>query len=167
MGNSFGAQRSIDKARQAEMEKLGLTPDMLEAAREIGVTLENSMQGLQASQDSLRTLQNLARSLEESDNTLYQKAQKSLQNDDEEEARKYLLERTGVQEKLVKTLKSCAEERVRLDQMESNVQALQDRAQEIERLLSRSVGAKALQDSSLRLQQEDPLLQKFRDAGIE
>ena len=149
------------------MEKLGLGAERLEAEKEIGVTLENSMQGLQAAQDSLRTLQKLARNLEESDNTLYSNAKKLLQGGDENGARILLLERTKVQEKLVKTLKSCSEERKRIQQMESNVEALKDRAQEMERLLSRSVGAKALQDSSLRLQQEDPLLQKFRDAGIE
>ena len=157
----------MDQARQKEMQKMGLTPEMLEAAKEIGVTLENSIQGLQACQDSLRTLQNLALNLEKKDEQLYKKAQECLMGGDENRAREYLLERNSVQAKVVSTLRSAAAERNRLEQMESNVEALKERAQEMERLMSRSVGAKSLQDSSFRLQQEDPLLQKFRDAGIE
>jgi len=53
--------------------------------------------------------------------------------------------------------------------MRSNVDALEQRAMEIESLLARTIGAKALKDSSSQfsLSQEDPLLQKFRDMGIE
>ena len=69
-----------------------------------------------------------------------------------------------------KALVACADERKRLDQMESNVLALEERAMEVERILKRSVGATALQGSSMdkfALESEDPLLQKFKDMGID
>ena len=74
-----------------------------------------------------------------------------------------------VQEKLKKVLLTCADEQKRLSKMRSNVDALEQRAMEIESLLARTIGAKALNDSSSQfsLSQEDPLLQKFRDMGIE
>ena len=53
--------------------------------------------------------------------------------------------------------------------MESNVESIKRRALEVESLLQRTVGAKARQDSftDLSLSVEDPLLQKFRDLGID
>jgi hypothetical protein len=54
--------------------------------------------------------------------------------------------------------------------MERNVQILEERAMEVESLLRRSVGAKTMQDvmgDQFALEDEDPLLKKFRDAGIE
>ena len=55
--------------------------------------------------------------------------------------------------------------------MESNVAALERRAMEVEALLRRTMGAKTLVDTSganaLSLSTDDPLLQKFRDLGID
>ena len=78
-------------------------------------------------------------------------------------------------------LMNCVEEKGRLNKMEENVRALEERAIEFESLLKRNVGAKAFMDSSssadvdvdddidfgFSLKKEDPLLQKFRDAGID
>mmetsp|Transcript_10106 Transcript_10106/g.12956 ORF Transcript_10106/g.12956 Transcript_10106/m.12956 type:complete len:82 (+) Transcript_10106:212-457(+) len=80
-----------------------------------------------------------------------------------------LLERESVKEKLLKVLKSLAEEKKRLAMMESNVEALETRGLELESLLRRSVGAASLQNSAdmgLSLEPEDPLLKKFRDLGM-
>ena len=46
---------------QEELDRLGISQDMLDAAQEIGVALERSAEGLQASQDSLDTQQRLAK----------------------------------------------------------------------------------------------------------
>jgi phage shock protein A len=100
---------------------------------------------------------------------LYEKAKEAMVSGNEDHARKLLLERTSVQEKLKKTLKLCAEEKKRLEQMQGNILALEERGREIERLLSRAVGAKAVQNTNnigLSLSMGDPLLQKFRDAGL-
>jgi hypothetical protein len=62
--------------------------------------------------------------------------------------------------------------------MERNVAALERRAMEVEALLKRTIGAKSQVDSSsvlsgraddarFALSSEDPLLQKFRDMGID
>ena len=80
-------------------------------------------------------------------------------------------------------LMNCVEEKGRLNKMEENVRALEERVIEFESLLKRNVGAKAFMDSSssadvdvdvdddidfgFSLKKEDPLLQKFRDAGID
>ena len=54
--------------------------------------------------------------------------------------------------------------------MEQNVKTIEARAKEVEALLTRTVAAKTTQDLApmdFSLSQEDPLLKKFRDAGID
>jgi hypothetical protein len=70
----------------------------------------------------------------------------------------------------------CAEEKKRLEKMEQNVKAIERRAMEVDSLLRRTVGAKAIQETaatdsmvgiSFSLTAEAPLTQKFRDLGID
>jgi len=152
------------------MERLGVSTDMLEAANDIGLTLQESMEGLKAAQDSLTTQQTFAKRLDREVTELYEKAKAALGESREEEARELLFKRTRMQDKLKQALKFCAEERKRLDRMKENIEKLEQRAMEIDSLLRRSVGAKAVQKSEeygLSLSNEDPLLQKFRDLGID
>jgi phage shock protein A len=151
------------------MARLGVTQDMLDAAEEVGVALQQSMEGREATQNSLQTHQSLARSLDRDAEELYTKAKEKLTSGDEETARTFLLKRTDVQDKLKKILKLCAEEKRRVETMEQNVQTIQQRALEVEALLNRTVSAKARQESftDFSLEREDPLLKKFRDMGID
>lgn len=169
IGANIGSKNAFSKARKEEMERLGISQDMLDAAQEIGVALQQSTEGLEATRNSLQTQQSLARSFDRESEELYTKAKAMLTSGDEEGARSILLKRTNVQEKLKKVLVLCGEEKRRLEQMESNVDALKQRALEIESLLNRTVGAKARQDSFMdfSLESQDPLLQKFKDMGID
>ena len=152
------------------MERLGITQEMLDAAEQVGIALEQATEGIRATTASLETQRSFARRLERDANDLYEKAKTAMASGKEDEARKFLLERTKDQEKLVQVLKLCVEEKDRLEKMESNLAAIEKRALEIESLLQRSVGAKARQSTAfddLALSKEDPLLQKFRDLGID
>lgn len=143
---------------------------MLDMAKDIGFSLESSMEGIQAIQTSLETQRRLAKLLDQEVNTLYDRAKVALDKSDDDLARKILMERTTVQEKLKKVLIACAEEKRRLEKMQENVAQLERRALEIDALLRRSGSAKMLQNSSefgLSLRNEDPLLQKFKDIGID
>lgn len=169
MGASFGAASQLDKARREEMKRKGLNPEMLDQATEVGVALEQAVEGLRATQESFDTSQRLAKSLDRQDKSIYERAKSAIASGDETGARTLLLERESVKEKLLKVLKSMAEDRKRLAIMENNVEALETRGLEIESLLRRSMGAAALQDSSdmgFSLEAEDPLLKKFRDLGM-
>mmetsp|Transcript_3519 Transcript_3519/g.8968 ORF Transcript_3519/g.8968 Transcript_3519/m.8968 type:complete len:305 (-) Transcript_3519:116-1030(-) len=169
IGASFGAASQLDKARKDEMKRKGISPDMLNQATEVGVALNQSIEGLRATQDSVETYQKLAKTLDRQEKSLYDRAKSAIESGDEEGARQLLLERGSVKEKLLKVLRSVAEERKRLAVMERNVDAIETRALEIESLLRRSVGAASLQDSAgigLSLEPEDPLLKKFRDLGM-
>jgi len=169
LGANVGARNAVDRARKDEMERLGITQEMLDAAEECGLALEQSMEGLKATQASLDTNQALARRLDRDTNELYKKAKEAMAANDEEIARKYLLQRTNDQEKLKKILMLCADDKKRLEQMKENVAAIEKRALEVEALLQRTVGAKARQDSTIDLSVpvEDPLMAKFRDLGID
>lgn len=154
----------------AEMERMGVTEDMLRMAQEVGLDLERGIDGLKAARNSLETQQSFARRLSSNEEGLYEKAKSALDQGNEEEAKKYLFERQKLQQKLKKVLLACVEDKKRLETMERNVMLLEERAMEVEALLRRSVGAKTMQDtlgSDFSLSDEDPLLKKFRDAGIE
>jgi len=174
IGANLGRSSSIDKARKEEMERMGITPEMLEAAEEVGLALQQSVSGLEATKESLSTQQSLARRIDQEATELYEKAKEAMSSGEEEKARTLLLRRTNTQDKLKMVLKGCAEEKKRLETMEENVSALQQRALEVESMLSRTVGAKARQDSTSNLdefdfsiRESDPLLQKFKDLGID
>ena len=170
IGANMGSRRAFDSEKQKEMEKLGISKDMLKMAEEVGVALERAIDGLKVTRGSLETQQSFARRLDAQQDQLYEQAKTALEGGEEERARDLLMQRKDTEEKLKKALMGCAEERKRLAQMESNVLALEERAMEVERMLKRSVGATALQGSSmdkLALESEDPLLQKFRDMGID
>jgi phage shock protein A len=169
LGSSLGASRAVDKAKKDELERMGVTESMLEAAREIGVALERGVEGLKATQDSLSTLQKFAARLDSDVEKVYEDAKEALTSGDEERARDLLLKKVDIQKKLKKTLINCAAEKQRLEKMEENVRALEERAVEMESLMKRNMGAKALMDSSdqFSLADEDPLLRKFKDMGID
>jgi hypothetical protein len=167
LGNALGATSELDKARQEEMKRLGLTPEMLEQATEIGMALNQAIEGLRVLQNSVETSKQLAKLLDTQEQALYNRAKSAIESRDEDGARKLLLERTSVKEKLLKVLQSISEDNRRIANMESNVIALETRGLEIEALLRRTVGASALQNSEgLSLESEDPLLKKFRDLGM-
>jgi hypothetical protein len=169
IGSQIGAAQTVNKARMEEMERKGITPEMLEQATEIGKILEQAVEGLRATQESVDTSQRLAKTLDQQSDSIYERAKSAMQAGDEDAARKLLLERETIKEKLLKTLKSLAEEKKRLTSMETNVEALETRALEIESLLRRSMGASstnAAAGMNLSLEPEDPLLKKFRDLGM-
>lgn len=174
IGAGFGANNAVDKARKDEMKRLGVTEEMLATAQECGLALERSIEGLQATQDSLQTQQSLARMLDKDATEIYDKAKKALEDGNEERARLLLVQRTQTQDKLKGVLLQCAEAKRRIEQMEDNVAAIERRSKEVESLLQRTVAAKSTQDISpsdlpsvdFALSTEDPLLKKFRDAGI-
>lgn len=175
IGAGFGANNAIDRARKEEMQRLGVTEEMLATAQECGLALERSNEGLQATQDSLRTQQSLARMLDKDAADIYERARKALEDGNEERAKQLLFQRSQTQDKLKGVLLQCAEAKKRLEQMEDNVAAIERRAKEVEALLQRTVAAKSSQDITtsdlpsvdFALSTEDPLLKKFRDAGIE
>ena len=178
IGANMGAKNAIQRARKEELERLGITQEMLDTARDVGVALQQSMDGLKATKASLETQQSLARRLDRDATEMYDKAKDAMSSNDEDKAREFLFKRTQIQDKLKSVLVQCAQEKKRLETMEENVRVIESRALEVEALLQRTVGAKARLDSSnkamddailsdLSLSKEDPLLQKFRDIGID
>ena len=169
VGASLGGASTLDKARKEEMRRRGITPEMLEQANEIGRVLSQAVDGLRATEESYETSMRLAKSLNQQNEQIYDKAKAAMQNGDEDGARRLLLERERIKEKLVKVLKTVTEEQKRLELQRSNVEALETRALEVESLLRRSVGASAMQgsvDLGMSLEAEDPLLRKFKDLGM-
>lgn len=166
----MGAKGALERARKEEMERLGVTEEMLQSARDVGIALERSLEGLKATRESLETQQSNARRLDAKVEELYEQAKSALATGDEEAAKRFLLERTSMQDKLKRVLTQCAEEKRRYEQMESNVSILEEKAMEVNTLLQRTIGTKAIVDTGnfgLSLSKEDPLLKKFRDLGID
>lgn len=160
IGSNIGSRNAAGRAEKEETDP----------AQSIRLILQQSKEGLQAVQTSLETQQRFAKRLDADSTDLYDRAKVAMANSDDTLARKLLLERTDVQEKLKKVLIDCAEEKQRLQKMQENIAQLERRVLEVETLLLRNASAKAMQDSSdlgLPPPREDPLMQKFRDMGID
>jgi len=112
VGSNFGARSAVDKAKKEELNRMGITEDMLTAAREIGSALENANEGLKATQDSLTTQQEFARRLDADAERVYNRAKMALSDKDEDEAKDLLYQRQKINEKLMKSLESCKQEKV-------------------------------------------------------
>jgi phage shock protein A len=170
IGSNFGARKAASRAREEEMQRLGLTQEMLDMAQDAGLSLEQGNEGLKATQDSLETQQRWARMLDADATELYEKAKLAMTEDREEDARQFLLKRTEIQDKLREVLLNCAEEKKRLLKLHENVAALERRAVEVDALMRRNVSAKTIEESSdlgLSLTVEDSLMRKFKDLGID
>ena len=74
----------MDNARNEEMKRKGLTPEMLDQANKIGVALRQSVEGLRATQDSVNTGQQLSKNLNGQSDSIYEKAKSAMASDDEE-----------------------------------------------------------------------------------
>jgi hypothetical protein len=170
IGSSIGAKNALNRAKQEEIKRLGIDTNMLLAAQDVAEALDRANQGLATVQDSLASLQRFAKRLENDADAVLQKAKLAVQANDDDTARAMLLERQQLLDKLKAILKDCVDMKARKETMESNVALLQRKAIEIETLLQRTVGAKAMMDVGslgLSLDDEDPLLRKFRDLGID
>lgn len=174
IGQNLGSKKAFDRAKVQELSRLGLTQEMLDVAQDVSRALENGIDGLKATEESLRSQQSLAKVIDADVNDLYEKAKDALNDGREDEAKSFLLERNKNMEALKNVLKRCAEEKERKSIMEENVNTLQKRALEAEALIQRAVGARARDDASssfnydsLSLDKHDPLLQKFKDPGID
>jgi hypothetical protein len=91
IGSSMGSKSALDRARKEEMERLGVTQDMLDGARDCGAELERSNEGLRAVRDSLQTQQSFARRLDRDATGLHERAKIAMAENKDEEARKLLL----------------------------------------------------------------------------
>jgi hypothetical protein len=170
VGSSMGSQKALDTARQEELQQLGLSQDMLDSANAVGRALTESVQGLTQVQDSLATQQRLARRHEEDAELWYDKAKACMVKGEEDQARTYLLERETARDRLKQVLIQCVTAKGQVTILQQNAAALEVRAMEIEALLQRSVGTTALQKTSdlgLSLSPTDPLLDKFKNLGID
>lgn len=164
IGANLGAKRTAEDFQKERMELMGVTPEMLDMVQEAGIALNRAIDGLKATQDSLSTQQRISRRLDADVTRLYDEAKVAMLSSDERKARELLFERDQLSKKLKKSLEKCVEERTRVETMKRNVEAIEERAVELESLLNRSVSAKALNDSSdFSLPAEDPLLEKFRN----
>jgi hypothetical protein len=176
VGANVGKKRSMEESRRQEMERLGITQDMVDMAQDISMNWQRAKEGCNASHDSLRAQQSLAQRLEVEVQELQEEAKKSVVQGDEDRARTILLRKKQKMERWKEVLLKCAEEKERVDRMEENIQILEQRAREVDALIRRSISAKALQNNSnakFLLDEsadefssssfEDPLLRKFRE----
>lgn len=176
IGANVGAKRSMEQGRRQEMERLGISQEMVDMAQEVSISLQRAMEGSKASQDSLRIQQSLAQRFEAEVQELQEGAKRAIIQGDEERAREILLRKKYKMDRWKEILLKCAEEKERVERMKENVEALEQRAIEVDALIRRSVSAKALQDTSnsrVLLEDttadfpstsfEDPLLRKFRE----
>ena len=126
---------------------MGVTEEMLQTVREMGIALERGVEGSQATHDALRTQQGFIKRLER----VCEDVKRALGDGNEERAKDVLFQKSEIEDKMKKTMMNCVEEKGRLNKMEENMRDLGERAIEFESLLKRNVGAKAFMDSSVMI----------------
>lgn len=170
LGASAGQRANLDAAVTRELRSKGLTKDMLRAAEEVALDLKRAEEAEGLVRDALRSFQELARRLDGEQTSLTDKAKVMLTMGDDEGAKDALLRRERAKENLVNALKGAAGEMERLKKMEDNVAAMQIRAVEVENSIKK-IAAESLVDGldgevgglgGLKLEQSDPLLDKFK-----
>jgi hypothetical protein len=98
----------------------------------------------QESRDILQTQQIFERRLDRDANDLYDRVKSSMDQMNDEKARRLLLERLDLKSKQV--LMQCSEEQEQ--KMEEKAKAIERRAMEVDLLLHRAVAANAIQDTA-------------------
>jgi hypothetical protein len=167
LGARLGAQKAMDRAREAELQRLGITNDMLEAAKEIGFALEQSAQSLIACQKSIESQQEYVRILEQNMESTTEKAKLEIMNGNEEKARLLLMEKQQMKDKMMKALKACVEEKNRQRQLEMSIATLEKRALETEAEMREIVAVTTVNEIGSSPSNDDPLLKRFQDLGID
>uniref|UniRef100_A0A7S1B503 Glycine zipper domain-containing protein n=1 Tax=Corethron hystrix TaxID=216773 RepID=A0A7S1B503_9STRA len=173
IGNAMGRNSAVEKDKKDQMKKMGITEEMERMAENTARDLEDSKLGLEACRSSAESQRSLAKRLDEEQERLQGQARLALKNGNEPQARKILLERETVRDRLKAALGRLVVENQRMKEMETNLNRFEERALEVDSLIRRNVAANVAKkagrdddgdfDCGLGLPREDPLLEKFRD----
>ena len=168
LGGSIGAQRGAQKAEEERLEKMGLSREVRAAAAECAKDLSEAAEGLAACEQALGSAKALEAQLEASAAQAYSAAETALRAGDEAEARACLERRNQIKSQIIKAQSEVADAAGRVTRMEGAMSALTARSREIDAALQRSMAVSASSATSqrvsaLELEDDDPLLRKFRD----
>uniref|UniRef100_A0A7S0JI77 Glycine zipper domain-containing protein n=1 Tax=Calcidiscus leptoporus TaxID=127549 RepID=A0A7S0JI77_9EUKA len=165
IGGSIGAAKGEERANEERLERMGLSRDMRATAAACAAELAEAEEGLKLAQNSLESARAVERNLEASASESYAAAQVALQAGDEAAAREHLVMRqqtngrkSAAQIETYEAVERCA-------RMRSAIDALGERAAQMEALMSRAVAGTTASRAGWpdALELEDPLLQKFKD----
>lgn len=169
LGSSAGTNARAKREQEEQMDRMGLTKEVLEAAQLVAAELAEAEQSLGLVQEAERSQAALVQRLDETMQDMYASAQKALQADDEDGARDILTQRQGVRAKKEAAELELREASKRVAIMQTSVTELAGRATQVEQMMSRSVASRSEINSGSASQPRtasqiyDPLEEKFRD----
>jgi len=153
IGNRFGVGNSEKEANRRKLERLGISEDMVLQAETAGKEAFEAQEALQMVRDATSSSRELAVKLESEIEFLYGRASECLKGGDDDEAKKYLLKRTRAQDKQKKALLDVIENRGREERIAENILEMENRVTELQKLISRAIGAKSVVDANRILEE--------------
>jgi phage shock protein A len=170
IGNAMGAASERRKQYEEELLSRGVTLDMMELAQSVGKDLAEGVEALKICAAAAESVSARYAQLEAGVAEAYNDAMAAVQAGDDAAARRHLHEKAARTKKLAALGQEVTEASQRLKSTRRAVQALEERVQEVESLIQRSMSITASERvqglSPLPSSAEsyiDPLEQRFRD----
>jgi len=143
-GSQIGSNMASRKAATEQLERMGLSRDMIKGAQELMEELQTMEKGAQEVRDAYQNQAQRALQLEQDAEKFYEKAKAAVEAGDDDTAREMLEKRKRAQADLEKQIEQVKLARSRRDQMDGAVEAMARRANEYEQLMKRSMDASAV-----------------------
>lgn len=167
LGKMMGSGSRERREQKEQLDRMGLSEDVVKLAQETAQDLANAESSLQLVQRAERSQSSLVRQLDDSMSNIYAAAEKALKDGDESAARSFLEQRQSIKLQKVAAQRELDVASQRVASMEASLAQLAVRATKIEQMVSRTVVSKRSLDISLddpySSNIEDPLEGKWRD----
>lgn len=164
IGGNMGANNRAKKEAQQRLDRMGLSKEVLDAARACASDIEEAEESLKLVRRAEASQRGLLTTFERQAAVAYEAAEAALRSGDEAQARTHLEERARLKPKITAANSELQSATNRVAVLEADCDTLREQAAKIEAMVGRSVSASAeARSSSLALEPEDPLLAKFKE----
>lgn len=171
-GNSFANQ----KTAETEMQRMGMSKELIAEAQKLAQTLQDAQAASKASVDARETLKQRSLSLDQTYEQLQDRARECLKDGDEDGARAALQDRQKVGKQRDDAVLEFRAARERVERIDRDVSVLKQKVEDFDALILRSARAQQQQQvqgnsfeyevppsvaAEMPLTQQDPLLDRF------
>ncbi|KAJ1617594.1 hypothetical protein T492DRAFT_1098523 [Pavlovales sp. CCMP2436] len=143
LGANFGGNREAANAELQRLERMGLSPKDLALLQEVVRDVKEADESLQLVADAANGARARVEALESEASVAYTEAGDALGAGDEAGARRWLERRERAQESLARAREIAVDADARVSQMQASAGQLQQRAEELSQLTSRTIAAAA------------------------
>lgn len=171
LGSGFGANARQKREQAEELERMGLSEDMMKLAQQTAQDLAEAESALSMVQEAENSQAALVKRYDDAMSEAYKAAEDALSSGDEDSARRFLVEKNEHKTRKEAAELDLLEAKKRVSTMRSSVTQLAERTAQVEQMMSSIVADKKMKSIASRSDAgvvdtftvEDPLERKFRD----